>query len=277
MILKSFLFTIFLIAFTVPINAQKIEWTSDYAAAEKIARQTGKPLLLDFTTVWCGLCRLMDAKFWTRSDVIEISKQFVSVKLDGEKEELLAKRFGVSQFPAVVVADPWSAGIDSHTGFGQNADRVIAGKAASFPKDFNELKKSGDALEKNQNDSSALHDFAAFYSQRKLYNLSIELYKKVLKVENTPAKREAALYNLAADSLKIGRYGEALTYFETLQKEFPQSLQAEMVEYGIFNSHLGKNNLAEAEKHLAKFKANFPHSKIITQAEQALQNRKSRN
>lgn len=279
MMLKSFLFTIILLTFAIHLKAQQIEWTSNFAEAEKIARQTGKPLLLDFTAEWCGLCRLMDAKFWTRADVVEMAKQFVGVKINGEKEAFLAKRFGVSQFPAVVIADPWGAGIDSHTGFGQNADRVIIGKADSFPKDFNDLKKSGFAIEKDQNDGAALRDFADFYSQRKLYNLSIELYKRVLKLENEfvkTAKREDTLYNLANDSIKIGRYGEALTFFETLQKEYPQSLRAEMFEYGIFYSHLGKNDLARAEKHLTKLEAEFPHSKLITPARQAFENQKNR-
>lgn len=275
--LKLFLFSIIVLTFTVQSNAQQIEWTSNFAEAEKIARQTGKPLLLDFTVEWCGLCRLMDAKFWTRSDVIELSKQFVTVKIDGEKEEFVAKRFGVSKFPAVVVTDPWGAGIDSHSGFGQNADRVIIGKTSSFPKDFTDLKQAGFAFGNDQNDSAALHVFATFYSQKKLYNLSIELYKKFLKLENTPAKRETALYNLASDSLKLGRYNEALIYFETLRKEYPQSIQTESFEYGIFYSHLGKNNLAEAEKYLAKLKADYPHSKVIAQAEQSLQNRKLKN
>ncbi|MCU1289770.1 MAG: hypothetical protein JWN60_1999 [Acidobacteria bacterium] len=272
MMAKIFLLTMALLFFVSQASARQVDWVKNFAEAEKIARQTGKPLLLDFTAEWCGVCRRMDLNFWTRADVIELSKQFVSVKIDGEKAPLIAKRFRVEGFPTVVFTDSWGVGLDSHMGFGQNGDRVIIAKASAFPKDFALLKNAGDMLEKDPNDGAAFYEFAAFYSQKNLYALSTDVFKRILRLENQKVKkaeRKDVLYRLATDLLKHGRSTEALVYFETLQNEFPQSENAEMIEYNIFEANLRKNNLAEAGKSLEKLKTNFPDSKMLKQAEQS--------
>lgn len=275
MLLKTFLFTILLLALSAQTLAQSVQWTNNYGEAEKIARETGKPMLLDFTAEWCGLCRVMDKIFWTRADVVEVSKQFVNVKIDGEKEALLAKRFGVDSFPTVVVADSWALGIDSHTGFGQNADRVILSKAVAFPKDFTELISFGNALEKDAADGAAIEKFADFYGERNLYDASIKLYKRLLKTENDPTRRERAMYNLALNAFKLGRPAESLVYYEILQKEYPKSPRADAYQYGVFITNLRKRNYAEAEKQLTKLKNDFPDSKILLQAERELEKQKT--
>lgn len=255
-------------ALTVSGRAEQIAWSSDFETAEKIARESGKPLMLDFTAEWCSVCREMDRVFWTRSNVVELSKDFVSVKIDGEKFPLLADKFGVRGYPTVVFADAWNAGRDNYMGFGQGGDRVIIEKAKQFPKNFGEFRKAGKSLEKSKSKAQDLMEFAEFYRANKLYILSIRIYRDVLKLESKAEIKEIALLNSANDYLKLGQPAESLKLFEQLQKDFPKSARTDEFLYGIFYAHLRTNNLPQAEADLARLKTNFPGSKIIQKAEE---------
>lgn len=269
--IRLFLILIFLLVFCGATSAQEhIAWTQDFEEAGKIARKNGKPLLLNFRTDWCGLCRQMDRTFWTRADIIELSKQFVCVKIDGDKNPQLAAQTGVRGFPSVVLADPWNAASDSHLGFGKNADRVIFDKMRLFPKDFTELRQAGKQIEDGPDDFAALRSFADFYRQKKLYNQSNQVSERILKFGAGSAEGEFALLNLGLNLLKLGRPAEALNKFEILQKEFPQSSQADAFFYGAFYAGLRLNKMAVAEMNLAKLRTDFPASKLIGQAEKLL-------
>lgn len=93
-------------------------WRSwDRGLAE--ARSTGRPVLVDVYTEWCGWCRRMEAEVYTRPDVRDyVSRKFVTVKLDAEAEDparfegrsftsrSLAARFNVSGYPTTIFLAP---------------------------------------------------------------------------------------------------------------------------------------------------------------------------
>ncbi|HQU83525.1 MAG TPA: thioredoxin family protein [Pyrinomonadaceae bacterium] len=259
----------------ISVKSQTI-WVKDYQNALKISKETGKPLLLDFTASWCPPCRLMEQTFWDRAEVAEFSKQFVFVKIDADQNAELKMKYGVSGLPTVILADAWGESVDSHRGFGQNGDRVILEKLANFPKDFSSMKQSGERREKNANDLDALYQFADFYHRQKLYQFSIGFYKKILKLENIPEKRENTLLNLAYEHLHLGQSTLALENFEILTKEFPKSPQIEISLYGIIMAQINKQNLSEAESNFSRLKNEFPKSKFIAEAERLISNFKKR-
>jgi thiol-disulfide isomerase/thioredoxin len=267
---KLLIFTFLMLACVFTNRAEGIAWSNNFEEAEKIAKETGKPLMLDFTAEWCSICRQMDRVFWTRAEVIELSKDFVNIKIDGEKFPQIADRFGVRGYPTVVFADAWNAARDNYMGFGRNGDRVIIDKAKHFPKSFSNLKAAGKLLEKNKSKVDGLMDFAEFYRENKLYILSVRIYREVLNIETKPAKREIAMLNSASDYLKIGQPAESLKLYEQLQKEFPKSRKTDEFLYGIFYSNLRRNSFTQAESNLTQLKTDFPDSKFTVQAEDLL-------
>jgi thiol-disulfide isomerase/thioredoxin len=77
-------------------------WGHDLDAALAQAK-----VLIDFETTWCGPCHSMDEWIWTDAAVAgALNGGFVGVKLDGDIEKALVKRFTVVGYPTMVVLDP---------------------------------------------------------------------------------------------------------------------------------------------------------------------------
>ena len=76
----------------------------------QLAKDTGKPVFIDFYASWCTDCKLMDARTWTNKDVIEEAKRFVAIKLDCSKDDspynkLRMERFKSFAMPVAVFLD----------------------------------------------------------------------------------------------------------------------------------------------------------------------------
>jgi thiol:disulfide interchange protein len=70
-----------------------VNWTEDYDAALAQAKETGKPLFLNFTGVTCTNCRWMEKNMFTRADVAEELRKFVTVELYTDREDPLSRRY----------------------------------------------------------------------------------------------------------------------------------------------------------------------------------------
>ena len=91
------------------------------------AKATGKRVFIDFETTWCGPCKTMDEWIWTDAEVsAALAKGFVTVKLDGDIEKALVKRFSVAGYPTMVIVDPASGkALKSVSGY-QSSVQVLA-------------------------------------------------------------------------------------------------------------------------------------------------------
>jgi thiol:disulfide interchange protein len=99
-------------------SGQEVKWRTDYAAARKEAVETGKPLLLDFGTEWCGPCKKLEATTFRDPKVVAtLNDRFIPVKLNGDKETRLVAAMSVDGFPTLIVAAPDGKVIARQSGF----------------------------------------------------------------------------------------------------------------------------------------------------------------
>lgn len=224
-----------LIIFVSNTKAQQIDWLTDYRTAGKLAADSGKPMLLDFTASWCKPCREMEKIFWMRADVIELSRNFVCVKIDTGQNQKLADKFNVSMLPHLIMTDSWGFGLNFHRGFGINGVREITEKLVALPTDFNEIGEAQRQIANDKKNLAALSKIADFYRRKKFYYVSTEFYNRMLKLERNVSRREIIMLNLAEDYRKIGWNSEAKIMFETIKKEFPNSSQLEKVNSELSN------------------------------------------
>jgi thiol-disulfide isomerase/thioredoxin len=89
-----------------PRAEKPFTWSHNFDAALAQAKSSGHQVFVDFETTWCGPCKSMDDWIWTDADVAALLKAgYVGVKLDGDVEKALVKRFNVAGYPTMVVLD----------------------------------------------------------------------------------------------------------------------------------------------------------------------------
>ncbi len=105
-------------AATLPANAQvpnpgsegriQLKWLTNYDEVLTRAKAEKKPVLIDFTTDWCGWSKKMDRETFAKKDVQKELRDFVLIRINpeaGDENEKIGKKFSVSSYPTLVVAN----------------------------------------------------------------------------------------------------------------------------------------------------------------------------
>jgi thiol-disulfide isomerase/thioredoxin len=112
---------------TRPRTTTPVTWSHKFDEALALAKSSGKKLLIDFETTWCGPCKTMDEWIWNDAEVVSVLRSgFVGVKLDGDIEKAHVQRFGVKGYPTIVVVDPSTGkALKTVSGY-QSSQQVLA-------------------------------------------------------------------------------------------------------------------------------------------------------
>lgn len=144
--------------------AEGIVWENDFKKAQQLARETGRPLLLDFTASWCKPCQMMEKDFWVRAEVIEALKPFIAVKINFDTDKKSVGRYNVSAIPFVLFTDPLGNAVTFRRGFSAKNTSELNQIFTEIPKDFKPMLGFYEALDRNEKDGAALLALADAYS-----------------------------------------------------------------------------------------------------------------
>ncbi len=90
----------------------EIAWAKSYSDALAAARKSGKPIMIDVYTDWCGWCKKLDEDTYSAESVVKEAEKFVPVKINAEKEGdemAVAQAYGITGFPTILFLDPKDA------------------------------------------------------------------------------------------------------------------------------------------------------------------------
>lgn len=102
----------------------KVKWHSNLRAAQKLAVQQDKPILIVFGATWCPPCRKLESETFTdKKTIAMIEREFIPVHLDYDKEPKIVKILEVERLPCTIVLSA-------------DADLLHHSEGYAAPKDF---------------------------------------------------------------------------------------------------------------------------------------------
>lgn len=121
---------------TEAAQKQSGSWLKDFAQAEQLSRETGRPLLVHFYADWCGPCRLMEQQILGQQDVLgKLGRDVIAVKVNTDHHKDLVTRFNIESLPSDVYVSPQGKVLASYVGSPGKAGWLarMAAVTAQFP------------------------------------------------------------------------------------------------------------------------------------------------
>ena len=103
-----------------------IPWVQSFSDGLAQARQSDRPMMIDFYTDWCGWCKKLDAETYVNGQVIAAAKDFVSVKVNADVDRETASRYKITGFPTILFTD--AAGTEIHRVIGYRPAQNFLGE-----------------------------------------------------------------------------------------------------------------------------------------------------
>jgi thiol-disulfide isomerase/thioredoxin len=102
-------------------------WGHKFDDALANAKASGRKVFVDFETTWCGPCKSMDEWIWTDVEVSALLKDgYTGVKLDGDIEKALVKRFNVTAYPTMLILDATGKELSRMVGYRSSKEMIAA-------------------------------------------------------------------------------------------------------------------------------------------------------
>ena len=84
-----------------PNRAAEINWHPWSEGAFEEARQTGRPILLSISAVWCHWCHVMDETTYSHPSVIDlINREYVPIRVDNDVRPDINQRYNMGGWPS---------------------------------------------------------------------------------------------------------------------------------------------------------------------------------
>jgi len=92
-------------AFAVESTPGGIQWKS-YQEGVDLAASSGRKIYINFHAAWCKYCTLMaDTTFQSKKVIAFLNENFVPVRVDADREKVLARKYRVRGLPYSLFLD----------------------------------------------------------------------------------------------------------------------------------------------------------------------------
>lgn len=228
-------------------GAGEISWAKDWKAAQEEASSSGKLIMVDFYTDWCGWCKRLDKDTYTNEKVIKLSSQLVSLKLDAEKEgKELAQKYNVQGFPTILFLDAKGEIMGRISGY--MGPDPFAREIEKIDGAHKEMPKIEAALKANPDDGEANAKLAAILAMRGKQKDAESALAKAEKAKHEGSALARA-YNALGDLYQEKEeFDPALELFKKADAAAKNANDQAYAKVSIMYCYLGKGDRPAAKK-----------------------------
>jgi len=158
----------------------QITWADSFDKAVAQSKAENKPLMIEFFVTYQQWCKMLDEKTLADPQIVDLSRQFVCVRVDGKDQAELAKKYGVKGYPATVFLNPQGEVVQRVIGFVPARPFELEMKPVAEGR--NPEKEFQDLVKSNPTDFRPLVLLGIGYSKRQQYDKAIDAYEQALKV-----------------------------------------------------------------------------------------------
>ncbi len=205
------------------LYSEDIKWVTDLKKGLGEAKASGKPVMIDVYTDWCYWCKELDAKTYKDPKVVSLSKSFVNIKVNPEKDRVVAdfiKNYEINGYPTILFVE--------HTG-----DLLLkVGGFLGGPEFLKKMQEVGTIRDKlvrfeaeyGKGDLTNTVDYIALLVEAMRLDKAASVFDKVKSDKKVAGERlgdfylQIGLYYMKKEDIK-----RALPYFADAEKKYPDT------------------------------------------------------
>jgi tetratricopeptide (TPR) repeat protein len=205
----------------------EIVFLTEYDQALQLAKESHRPMIIDFCTDWAPWCDSLDLNTYSDSLVISLSADNIFVKIDAAVDTALAESYGINGYPTVVIANPDGSEIDRIWGYLPPIE--FYNQVQLYLRDRETLDDYLVRLEDEPENLEYLSMIGEKYTNRSEYDEAIKYFDKVVELDkqNKDDYAARALASIHDAQYRAGDYRAALQTCMRLLKMYPDSPESD--------------------------------------------------
>jgi thioredoxin-related protein len=199
----------------------EVQWRTDYGKARKEAQDTGRPLVIDFSSENCYWCRQLEQRTFVDAAVVTLlNERCIPLHIDAARSPDLIEKMNIQNYPTLVYASPegrilgYQEGFIEAPIFREQVQRSVSAVSAPewMVRDYAEAAKA--AAQKEY--SRALTLLKSIVEDGKERLVQTKARQLIQEVEQQAAEQLAA----AKQKADKGQTAEALKSADQVTKQF---------------------------------------------------------
>lgn len=194
---------------------------ADLPAALAAAGAQGKLVFVDVYAPWCGYCRRLQNEVYPRAEVKSAVARFVYVRINGENDRKLMRRYSVSGYPTLLFLNTRGEVVDRINGY-LNAQQLVA-RLSAIANRQQPGERPAPAIQGEPTNVQNQFDRAVARHLAGELPAARELFESVYRAGSaTPDQKRTALYNIAVISTNLGEYETAVRKWNLFLASYPE-------------------------------------------------------
>jgi thioredoxin-like negative regulator of GroEL len=200
----------------------EVRWETNFARATSAARETNRPMLVEFWATWCETCAAMDANVYSDGRVASAMSKVIPVRVDIDREPGISRKYEISGTPTLMLMDAYGNELFRFTG-SLSLDRVVQ-LLGELPADISRINRLSGSLASDRDRFDSVVALGRELRAEGFYVASNRYFARAIRARDTVRgtdARAAILVEMGRNHLDLNAFEEAVRTFDQAMREKP--------------------------------------------------------